>query len=108
MPEPEDEERIHAAIARVWESSRAIVLERVTVIEQAAAALATGTIAPEQLEDARRAAHNLAGTLGTFGLDRGSALAHDLELRFGGTSSQLDADDLVRLATELRATVNSA
>jgi HPt (histidine-containing phosphotransfer) domain-containing protein len=107
MAEQEAEERIQEAIARVLEETRPMILERAALIERAAVALSTGAIDPQLLDDARRAAHMLAGTLGTFGLERGTALARDLELRLTA-SSQAQAEDLVRVAAELRASVRGA
>lgn len=59
--------------------SRDTLLARVDVLEHAAVGLlTTGTLDPEERESARVAAHKLI-SLGSFGLDRGSALARRAE-----------------------------
>ncbi|MEA2124212.1 MAG: hypothetical protein QOI80_994, partial [Solirubrobacteraceae bacterium] len=77
----------------IWAQHRDTMFERVALLEQA---VATG----ENAEAARTAAHQLAGTVGTFGFARASALARELERR-------LDADgatpDLAELVAGVRA-----
>lgn len=59
--------------------SRDTLLGRVDVLEHAAVELlTTGTLQPDERDDARLAAHRLI-SLGSFGLDRGSVLARRAE-----------------------------
>ena len=74
---------IHAAIARLWERSRPVVLERVAALQETATALAAGPVA-EDVHDARAEAHKLAGSLGTFGVAQGSELARGIEQELEG------------------------
>jgi diguanylate cyclase (GGDEF)-like protein len=63
------------------------MLERIDLIERAIAALIGGDLKEELRVEARRAAHTLAGSVGTFGFARASKAASELELMF---------DDLVQ------------
>jgi DNA-binding response OmpR family regulator len=53
--------------------------ERVAALEQAAAALKAGSLTLAKQQDVAQEAHRLAGTLGSFGYERGSHLAKLLE-----------------------------
>ena len=67
------------ALDALWERFLPDIEQRVSQVQGAAAALGAGGLTPEQQEDAHSAAHKLAGTLGTFGLARGTELARELE-----------------------------
>ena len=97
---------VQAAIARWWERSRPVVLERIGDLEETASALAAGGVAPARVEQARAEAHKLAGSLGTFGFPRGSEIARELEqeLERGGRNPELLAD----LLAQLRAVVEAS
>lgn len=66
----------------VWEHQQGRVNARIEVIEGAIASLTDGHLGAELRCDAQRAAHTLAGSLGTFGFIGASeaAAALDLEL----------------------------
>lgn len=68
------------ALAGVWEGQREIVVERLTVIEQAIHASADGRLGADLQDRAQRAAHMLAGSLGMFGFGDASTAASNLEL----------------------------
>lgn len=70
---------IAAAVDGVWSASFPAQESRVSAQEQALVALVAGTLGDACLEAAQRAAHKLAGSLGTFGLDEGSRLASEIE-----------------------------
>ena len=70
---------IESALGELWQESRDEVLARITVLEDAAAALAAGELGPEQRERARQAAHKLRGAAGMFGFTRASETAQELE-----------------------------
>ena len=74
--------RLHAAAHEIWNRSRAATLSRVDTIEHAVTSLLTGTLDERERDVARREAHRLAGTAGTFGFQRGSELARELEAAF--------------------------
>jgi HPt (histidine-containing phosphotransfer) domain-containing protein len=98
-----------AALDRLWARFLPEIRERVTVIESAVKALATGPLSAEQRDAAASAAHKLAGVLGTFSLARGTELARKLELRFSDvTDSAPDsAPRLASIAVELRSLIES-
>jgi HPt (histidine-containing phosphotransfer) domain-containing protein len=97
------------ALDALWEKFLPEIEQRVAQLETAAAALDTGDLRPEQQEEAHSAAHKLAGTLGTFGLTRGTELARELELMY---SSKLALGSAVaaralQIVRELRTIVAS-
>jgi HPt (histidine-containing phosphotransfer) domain-containing protein len=78
----------------------------VAALQEAAAALAAGQLDVEALSSARADAHKLVGSLGTFGVERGSELARQVEreLEAGGR----DPARLAALATELRTVIEAS
>jgi HPt (histidine-containing phosphotransfer) domain-containing protein len=97
---------VHAAIARLWQRSRPIVLERVAALQETATALAAGRLDAKDVRAARTDAHKLVGSLGTFGVERGSELARciEQELEAGGH----DAGRLADLVAQLRDVVEAS
>ena len=97
---------LQAAILRQWKQSRPMVLERIRALQEAAGALAAQRLEPHEIEAARSDAHKLVGSLGTFGLPRGSELARHVEqeLEAGGPDPTLLAD----LLAQLRAVVEAS
>ncbi|MEO1402739.1 MAG: response regulator [Cyanobacteria bacterium J06635_1] len=76
------------ARAKAWQQCKEHLLSYLTSLKQAAVALATPPLPDQLQQDARFAAHRLAGTLGSFGLSTGSQIAQTL-------------DQLLRLKTPL-------
>lgn len=108
MTEPRENEQVQAALAEVWSRMRPVVLRRVGAIERAAVECSAESPDVESIDIGRSEAHKLAGVLGTFGLDRGTELAHELEKRLDPEGAGADTAGLARLAAELRAVVESA
>lgn len=81
-----DPEAGKAAIARtldlMWARFLPDIRERIDVLDDAAAAAASGALTDDLRKAAHAAAHKLAGSLGTFGLQRATDLARDLEARY--------------------------
>jgi HPt (histidine-containing phosphotransfer) domain-containing protein len=92
------------ALARLWTKFLPDIEQRVAILEVAAQALAAGSLSNEQRESAHAAAHKLAGTLGTFGLHRGTDLARQAELGFTQEEAA-SAADLSSWITELRTLI---
>jgi len=92
---------IAAALDRLWERFLPEIRTRVAILEAAAQALENGELVTAQREEASSAAHKLAGTLGTFGLARGTAVARELE-QFYINSEGLTPEIALKSATELR------
>ena len=68
-----------AALAGVWRQFQTRVNQQIATLEQAAAAIQENTIHQNLLTLAQREAHTLAGSLGTFGLSKGSGFAREIE-----------------------------
>jgi HPt (histidine-containing phosphotransfer) domain-containing protein len=91
-------------IAALWLRNRAQTLERLALLDRAAAAAASHSLTPELLEEATGVAHKLAGSLGMFGFHEGTRLARELEHQFG--SGATDHTTLTLLASQLRASLS--
>ncbi len=81
--------------------------QRVLCVEAAVAAIAAGKLCDALRAAGERDAHKLAGTLGTFGLQHGSALARELEqsLGAGRPPGATEASHLTGCVTALRREV---
>lgn len=66
-------------IARAWSIFKDVTQERLTSLENLMAALIANNQNEELLDQARSAAHKLAGSLGGFGFPEGSNLAKQIE-----------------------------
>ncbi len=73
---------MNATLQTVWSEHESLVLERVALLEAAVAGLIAGRLSEAEREQARRAAHTLAGSLGMFGYPRSSEAALALEAAF--------------------------
>jgi diguanylate cyclase (GGDEF)-like protein len=92
---------VAAAVRAIWIRRRPEVLARLDVIEGAVAALAAGALGDDQREDARREAHKIAGSAGTFGHPASSALAGELEAAFAAPGAAPAA--AARLAEQVQS-----
>lgn len=100
---------LSSALDQLWSRFQSTLLERVSTLESAAAAFADHKLTGEQQEAAFAAAHKLAGVLGTFSLERGSALARELELLYGlvRRPDRHMAAHISSLTVELRALIEN-
>ncbi len=82
--------------------------QRVLSVEAAVAAIAAGKLGDMLRAAGERDAHKLAGALGTFGLQHGSALARELEESLGAARQPgaADARDLTGCVSALRREVD--
>jgi HPt (histidine-containing phosphotransfer) domain-containing protein len=85
---------LNAALAAIWERSRPLVRERLEKVEAAASAMQAGTLDEEARAEGVRASHQLAGSLGTFGMEEGTDVARELEGEFGGSADPARVADL--------------
>ncbi len=67
------------SMAALWAQFRDTMFERLEVLESVGVDVLEGDVAEDRLGEAHHAAHKLHGSLGTFGLYRGSELASELE-----------------------------
>lgn len=100
------------AIARtldaMWARFLPDIRERVSVLDSAAAALSNGAFTEDLRAAAQSAGHKLAGTLGTFGLQRGTDLAREIEERLLRGELRADQSEwLKQSAQEIRAIIES-
>ncbi|PSM50508.1 two-component system response regulator CreB [Chroococcidiopsis sp. CCALA 051] len=94
-----------SAVAGIWHKFKPRIAEQIGVLEQASAAVsANNALSPELLESARKEAHTLAGSLGTFGLAQESKLAKEIEQMLKGDRALLlsEATNFCRLVLALR------
>jgi len=72
-------DRARVSIAEIGERYRHSVAGQLAVLDRAVVALTGGTLEEGLARDAERAAHKLTGSAGTFGFERASELAQELE-----------------------------
>ncbi len=97
----EDREWEARMLSSVWERQRWLVERRIAIVESAVQALSQARLSREHKENAKRAAHTLAGSLGIFGFEDACRAAALLER---GLEHPVDADAprLAALARRLR------
>lgn len=93
-----------AALARMWEKFLPEIDARLKILEEAAAA---NPLSSELQAAAHSAAHKLAGSLGMFGLHRGTELARQAELALAENPITATQADLAAWAAEIRALIVS-
>ncbi|MGI0494328.1 response regulator [Alkalinema pantanalense CENA528] len=81
---PELSSSLQQGMSEIWQQSQPQLKARLTLLEQAIAALRQGRLDAELAEQASQQAHKLVGTLGMFGADAGSAIAQQVERTFQG------------------------
>ncbi len=95
-----------AELAAIWAEHRSETVARLRALEAAAIAILEGTLTDELRLAARREAHTLAGSVGFFGFDEGSALARDLETRLDVSPPPADAPAIAELVEGLRRAID--
>jgi HPt (histidine-containing phosphotransfer) domain-containing protein len=98
---------ISDAMARLWRKFLPEIERRVSVLDAAVAALSAGTLTTEEREAAHGDAHKLAGSLGTFGLHRGTELARQAELALATDPVSATAVELAGWVAEIRALMHA-
>jgi putative two-component system response regulator len=94
--------KLSTGLRAIFENSKDDFDKRVRTLEDAVAAIVAGSLDEDLRASAERDAHKLAGSLGTFGLPRGSELAGELEQRFAPRHLSV-ADEEIHLAQCVRA-----
>jgi HPt (histidine-containing phosphotransfer) domain-containing protein len=96
---PEAIARAKELLKQLWEQHKSTVFERLEILEKVSAeALQMDAVA---LEEARSAAHKLAGALGTFGFHQATDWARDSEQVF--IKGNLNSADQARLVENARS-----
>jgi HPt (histidine-containing phosphotransfer) domain-containing protein len=93
-------------LARLWATHRAEVDARLATIDAAVEQCDDGVLDDASHAAATRAAHQLAGTVGTFGFAAASEHAAALEQRLADPSGDVDGPGLAALMTALRAALD--
>jgi HPt (histidine-containing phosphotransfer) domain-containing protein len=96
-----------AALARLWTKFLPEIQSRIAILAAAATALENGELPADQQEAAHAAAHKLSGSLGTFGLQRGTEIARQAELALAQSPITTTAAELEAWVTELQALILS-
>lgn len=106
--EPEPPAAVAVVIDRMWVRFLPAFRERVRLLDAAAQAAGADRLGDDLRRQALGAAHKLAGSLGTFGLERGTELARTLETRYAeGRLQPSDAAALAEAASEIRSMIES-
>ena len=95
-------------MAKLWAKFLPEIERRIAVLEAAATALSSGTLTTELQQQAHADAHKLAGSLGTFGLHRGTELTRQVELALASDPMTATAQELGAWVAEIRALVKPA
>lgn len=107
MTRQRGEEKVRAALKKVWLDSRPQALERVATLERLAEAIRSGTPDEKSREVALVAAHRLSGTLGMFGFGEASSCAAEIESLLAGGPSP-DGVTFAQLVARLRTLLEEA
>lgn len=102
---------VTAGLGRIFRAHKHDFDQRVATVEGAVQAISTGTLDHALRTSAERDAHKLAGSLGTFGLQRGTELARELETTFAPGGPPVDAIEgphLSECIAALRGELDSA
>jgi HPt (histidine-containing phosphotransfer) domain-containing protein len=102
MSEHVTQPELNAALDRLWRQYLPQMEERVAAVEAAGRSLSAGALSDDQRDEARSAAHKLAGVLGTFGLNKGTILAREAEMLCSGDADPDSAARLTQIAAQLR------
>jgi HPt (histidine-containing phosphotransfer) domain-containing protein len=97
------------ALHRMWDKFLPEMVARLEVLETADAALAAGALSLAQRQEANTAAHKLAGSLGTFGLTKGTILAREAEMLYASEpeTDPVAAARLAQISAQLRKIVEN-
>lgn len=94
---------IQSELWAVWQGCRETYCDRLSLIEQAVAALRVGILTTPLQQQAEHEAHTLVGSLGSFGLDQASQLARQIQQMLQWEDlQQLDVGQLSQLIRALR------
>ncbi|MEH1809692.1 response regulator [Nostoc sp.] len=105
---PQVEEQFQQAMGGLWKQYEGLMVQRLAVLEELAAALSNKTLTQELRKSAEREAHKLAGVLGMFEQDNGTQLAREIEQILGkdGDLSASEKRQLLTLIEDLGNIIN--
>ncbi|MBW4563070.1 MAG: response regulator [Mojavia pulchra JT2-VF2] len=104
------QKKVKASTYKIWEKFQGKFAQQFAVLEQLAIALKAGEVTFEMQQQAKQQAHNLAGSLGIFGLMKGSLLAKELEdiLESGSLLEEVQVEQIANLVSSLRQEVHKS
>lgn len=73
------EQQFNQGMSNLWKQYRGLMAQRLEALQKAATAVQTRTLSQELRQDARQAAHKLAGVLGMFEREAGTRMARQIE-----------------------------
>ncbi|MDZ7956014.1 response regulator [Nostoc sp. DedQUE09] len=102
------EQQFQQAMGGLWKQYQGLMVQRLTVLQELAAALSGKTLTRELRQSAEREAHKLAGVLGMFEQDNGTLLAREIEQILGkdGDLSVSEKRQLLTLIEDLGNLIN--
>jgi hypothetical protein len=93
---------INEATAQIWQQIRGNVLKQVSELEAAIATLTSQMDHPEALPIAQKTAHQIAGTVGSFGFDTASHIARAIESLLAESGRERSPASLTQLVNILK------
>ncbi|BAY78898.1 multi-component transcriptional regulator (plasmid) [Nostoc linckia NIES-25] len=105
---PGVEEQFQQAMGGLWKQYEGLMVQRLAVLEELAAALSKETLTQDLRKSAEREAHKLAGVLGMFEQDNGTQIAREIEQILGkdGDLSVSEKRQLLSLIEDLGKLIN--
>ncbi len=96
--------QLSSALADIWKRFQPQYSDRITSLEQNITALLANTLTEEQAQQAQASAHQLIGSLGSFGFLEASRLCREIEkiFRAGVKQSRVEVERLSQLLVALR------
>jgi HPt (histidine-containing phosphotransfer) domain-containing protein len=91
-------DKLSGEIDHLWHKYLPVMRSRIETIQLAVDAIRGNRLTPDLRADAKQSAHNLAGSLGTFGLEHASSDALEIEWRL---AEPMGADGIVALDEQL-------
>ncbi len=91
------QERAEQMLNALWQKHQPLLHERMEILQRAKRALLDGALDEQLRTTCAGEAHKLAGALGTFGLERGTDAARELE-RWMNNAVVQDATETARIA----------
>ena len=101
---PDDEAKIGALLASLWERNLSTLHERLDILDRAALESASGNLSEASRREALAVAHKLSGSLGMFGYQRGTEIARQMEQILNNPTPD-ESNRLTSLAADLRQTL---
>ncbi|MBD0337124.1 MAG: response regulator, partial [Cyanobacteria bacterium Co-bin13] len=96
------EQDFRQAMGGLWQQYQGLMTERLASLQAAAQAVQAGTLSEAVRQSGMQAAHKLAGVLGMFECDQGTAIARQLETLLEASPTPA-ADTVVDLVQQLAA-----